>query len=263
MKKVMMLFVLLFVGTVLSGCVEQKEDLEYILDKGTFVLGYTDFPPMGYQENGVPTGFDIEIAQAVMDRLGVELVFRYIDWSAKELELKSRKVDAVWNGMTITEERKLEMTFSKPYFDNQLVILSRKDNPLLTIASLANKNVGVELSSSADASVTKNTELANSLKDLKKYNTSSDALLALLAGQIDALVVDEIYARFEVLQKTSDMYVIGTEALESEKYGIGYRLGDIALRDRIDEILDQLQEEGVIEQISIKYFGENLFRRSE
>ena len=261
MKKIIVL-VMLFVSVFgLAGCKDRLDDLEYIQEKGTFILGFTEFPPMGFVENGVATGFDIEIAHAVVERLGVEFQTRYIDWSAKELELKSRRVDAVWNGMTITEERKLEMTFSIPYFDNQLVILSRANNPLLTIASLENKNIGVELSSSADIAVSAREDIVSAASQIKKYATSSDALLALQAGQIDVLIVDEIFARYEVLKKTSNIYVIGTDVLGHEEYGIGYRLGDVMLRDRIDAILDELYEEGIIETISIKYFGENLFKR--
>lgn len=261
MKKMMLLVMLIGSVFALSGCTEKLDDLEYIQDKGTLILGFTEFPPMGFVENGVTKGFDIEIAEKVMERLGVTMETKYIDWSAKELELKSRRVDAVWNGMTITEERKLQMTFSAPYFDNQLVILSRASSALDTVEDLKGMVIGVELSSSADIALSAREDIVSAASKVKKYATSSDALLALQAGQIDALIVDEIFARYEVLEKTDGIFFLGTEVLGHEEYGIGYRLGDTQLRDRIDEILDELYDEGIIGEISEKYFGENLFKR--
>lgn len=260
MKKRFVLALLLVSTAILSACQPAKTDLEYITDKGTFILGYTDFPPMGFLENGEPTGFDIEIAQLVFERLGVKLEFRYIDWDAKVVELKSRRIDAIWNGLTITDERKLEMTFSKPYFDNNLIIISKTISNINTIANLSGKKIGVETSSSADIAVGKNTLITSSVNEVKKYNTSSEAILALNAGLVDAVIVDEIYARY-VVMKNNNTYQIGTEIIGSEQYGVGFRLGDEDLRDRVDEILDELYNEGLIQPISVKYFGVNLFIR--
>lgn len=262
MKKTVALLLLLVSTFILTACGNTKTDLEYITDKGTFVLGYTDFPPMGFLEDGEPTGFDIEIAKLVFERMGVDLEFRYIDWDSKVVELKSKRIDAIWNGLTITEERRLEMTFSKAYFDNNLIIISKAGSNINTIANLASKNVGVENSSSADIAVSKNTTILDTVDEVKKYNTSSEAILALNAGLVDAVIVDEIYARY-VVTKNNNNYQIGTEIIGSEQYGIGFRLGDEALRDRVDEILDELYEEGLIQPISIKYFGVNLFIRGE
>lgn len=260
MKKWFVLLILLASTALLAACQNTKTDLEYIEDKGTFVLGYTDFPPMGFLEDGEPTGFDIEIAKLVFERMGVKLELRYIDWDAKVVELKSKRIDAIWNGLTITDERKLEMTFSKPYFDNNLIIISKTGSNLNTIEDLANKNIGVENSSSADISVSKNTVITGSVKEVKKYNTSSEAILAMNAGFVDAVIVDEIYARY-VVMKNNNQYQIGSAIIGSEQYGIGFRLGDEALRDRVDAILDELYEEELIQPISIKYFGVNLFIR--
>lgn len=260
MKKWFLMILLIASTTLLVACNNTKIDLEYIQDKGTFVLGFTDFPPMGFSENGEPTGFDIEIAKLVFERMGVKLEFRYIDWDAKVVELKSRRIDAIWNGLTITDERKLEMTFSRPYFDNNLIIISKTGSNIDKIADLANKNIGVENSSSADILVSKNTTITDEAKSIKKYNTSSEAILAMNAGLVDAVIVDEIYARY-VVMKNDNTYQIGSEIIGSEQYGIGFRLGDEALRDRVDAILDDLLEEGLIQPISIKYFGVNLFIR--
>lgn len=261
MKKIL-LFVLTFIATFgLAGCQSSLTDLEYIMEKETFILGFTDFPPMGYLENGKATGFDIDLAQAVMDKLGVKLETKYLDWDAKVVELKAKRIDAVWNGLSITQKRQKEMTFSKPYFNNDLIIIAKREENINTIADLDGKNIGVESQSSADISVSKNTEILNNIDKFKKYNTSAEAILALNAGQVDAVIVDEIYARYVVLKETGIKYAIGTETIEGEQYGIGFRLGDEALRDKIDIIIDELYEEGTISEISIKYFGIDLFVR--
>ncbi len=261
MKKLFLLVLLLGSIFTLIACMDSKIDLEYINEKGTFVLGFTDFPPMGFNENGEPTGFDIEIAKLVFERLDIQLEFRYIDWDSKVVELRSKRIDAIWNGLTITDERKLEMTFSRPYFDNNLIIISKSASEITGISDLTDKNIGVELSSSADISISKNESIMNSAKEIKKYGTSSEAILALNAGLVDAVIVDEIYARYVVLKDTSNSYSISTDIIGSESYGIGFRLGDEKLRDLIDQTLDELYEEGLIDEISIKYFGVTLFIR--
>lgn len=262
MKKLFLLLSIILTTIVLTACnTNNLTDYEYIEQKGSFTLGYTDFPPMGYLDNGTPSGFDIEIATLVFERLGIELKFKYIDWDAKVVELDSKRIDAIWNGLTITDERKLEMTFSKPYFDNNLIIISKEGSNIDTISDLNDKNIGLELGSSADLSVGKNENILSISKEVKKYSTSSDAILALNAGLVDAVIVDEIYARYVVLKDTTNAYTISSEIIGTEQYGIGFRLGDETLKSKIDEALDTLFEEGLIEPISIKYFGVNLFVR--
>lgn len=253
---------LFFLGVIiLSGCQNTNKDaLQYVRDKGTLVVGVTDFPPMGYLEGGETIGFDIDLATLVAEELGVELVIQYIDWDSKVFELESYAIDCIWNGMTITAERKLQMTFSEKYLDNNLIILTKEGSPIDTLADLAGKIVGVESSSSGELAVRSNTSVFNGLKRLDVYGTSSEALMALEGGSIDAMVVDEIYARYFVL-KNSTNYEIGSEIVGVEEYGIGFRLQDVSLCEAIDDIIDTLAEEGKIETISMKWFGTNLFNR--
>src|SRR5690554_2808770 len=262
MKKLFLLLSIILTTIVLAACnTNNLTDYEYIEQKGSFTLGYTDFPPMGYLDNGTPSGFDIEIATLVFERLGIELKFKYIDWDAKVVELDSRRIDAIWNGLTITDERKLEMQFSKPYFDNNLIILSKAGSGINSISDLENKNIGLENSSSADIATSKNEAITSTVKEIKKYTTSNDAVLSLNAGQVDAVIVDEIYARYVVMKDTNNTYQISDEKIGNETYGIGFRKGDVKLQEKIDSILDELYEEGLIQPISIKYFGVDLFIR--
>jgi len=261
MKKIMLLLFLVVGIVSLGGCTNSSQDsLEYVKDKGTLVIGVTDFPPMGYLEGGETVGFDIDLATLVASELGVDLVIQYIDWDSKVFELESRAIDCIWNGMTITDERKTQMTFSNKYLDNNLIILTKLNSPIDTLADLTGKVVGVESSSSGELAVRANTNLFNSLSGLDLYGTSSEALMALEGGSIDAVVVDEIYARYYVL-KNSNNYEIGTQIVGVEEYGIGFRLQDVSLCQEVDDIIDRLAEEGKIETISIKWFGVNLFNR--
>lgn len=258
-KSVFMLGML--TSLVLGSCGTNLTDLAYVMNKQEFILGFTDFPPMGFSDRGVDTGFDIELAEEVMDRMDLTLKTRYIDWDAKVLELNSKRIDAIWNGLTITPERTLEMTFSKPYFENNLIILSKINSGIIDRNDLSGLNVGVEISSSADIALTKETSLVEAIDEVKKYNNSSEAFLALSAGQIDAMIVDEIYARYVVLPENEGQYQVSDDIIGGEFYGIGFRLGDLELAAQIDDVIDTLVEEGFVSDLSNKYFGADLFYR--
>jgi len=260
MKKLIVLVVMLLIATGCSTASSSEDNsLEDILDKGVMVVGYTEYPPMGFTENGEVTGFDIEIAKEVANRLEVDVEFVYIDWDAKELELSSKNIDMIWNGLTITEERKEQILFSKPYFDNRIVILSLSNNEINEISQLSDMKVGVELSSSGQIAV-ENSDIFDELDELVKFTSITEAILDLKAGGIDAIVADEIFARY-ALSKDEGSYTIADEVFNSENYGVGFRLNDVALRDRIDEILDEMAEDGTAKEISEFWFEEDLLKR--
>lgn len=260
MKK--LLFILMAI--ILVGCQAQEVEevdnsLNNIIESGKMVVGFTEYPPMGFKENGEVTGFDIDIAKAVGEKLGVEIEFVYIDWDAKVLELDAGNIDMIWNGLTITEDRKKEILFSKPYFNNRIVILTLKDSSINSISDLAEKNVGVELQSSGQSAL-ESSDVYSSINEMVKFTTITEAVLDLKAGGIDAIVADEIFARYAV-SKEVDAYKIPEDVFSSENYGIGFRLEDVALRDKIDQIIDELAEDGTALEISLKWFGEDLLLR--
>jgi len=262
MKKLIVILAAMLLLTACSQPAATNEDrsLQNILDKQEFVLGFTQYPPLGYLDNNNPVGFDIDIAKEVMSRLGVTLKFQYIDWDAKTLELNSGNIDAIWNGLTITDERKLELTFSRPYLNNRLVILSLNSNPVENIAALQGTKVGVEISSSGQFAIEKDTALLSSLNEMIQYQTITEALLDLQAGGIDAIVADEVFARYAI-SKNADNYFISDDALASEQYGIGFRLNELALANRIDEILDEMVADGTAARISEAWFGDDVILR--
>lgn len=249
---------------LLSACAQTSETTEDtsltdVQDKGTLVIGFTEYPPMGFMENGEATGFDLEIAKEVCAELGVEAVFQYIDWDSKVMELNSKNIDVIWNGLTITEDRAKEILFSKPYFDNRIVILTTVDSSINAISDLSDLNVGVEIQSSGQAAL-EASDVYASLEEMVQFTTISEALMALNSGSIDAIVADEIFARYAV-SKDAASYRVADEVFGSENYGIGFRLEDVALRDAVDAIIDEMAANGKGAEISTTWFGEDLLTR--
>ena len=259
MKKLILFIAMMMLVACTQAPVEGDLSLKTIEDNGKMIVGFTEYPPMGFKENGEITGFDIDIAKEVAERLGVEAEFVYIDWDAKVLELNGKNIDMIWNGLTITADREKEILFSKPYFDNRIVIISLNGSGIDQIADLGEMKVGVELQSSGQAAVEGNDVFA-SIDELVKYTTITEAILDLKAGGIDAIVADEIFARYAV-SKEADQYQVASEVFNSENYGIGFRLEDVALRDKVDAIIDEMAADGTAAEISMKWFGEDLLKR--
>ena len=259
MKKLILFIAMMMLVACTQAPVEGDLSLKTIEDNGKMIVGFTEYPPMGFKENGEITGFDIDIAKEVAERLGVEAEFVYIDWDAKVLELNGKNIDMIWNGLTITADREKEILFSKPYFDNRIVIISLNGSGIDQIANLSEMKVGVELQSSGQAAVEGNDVFA-SIDELVKYTTITEAILDLKAGGIDAIVADEIFARYAV-SKEADQYQVASEVFNSENYGIGFRLEDVALRDKVDVIIDEMAADGTAAEISMKWFGEDLLKR--
>lgn len=270
LRKISLLVVLVMVLSVFAvGCgggeetpaEEPAEDtsLQAVLDKGYFVLGLDDsFPPMGFRdEAGEIVGFDIDLAKEVAARMGIELQVQPISWDAKTMELNNGNIDVIWNGLTITEERKLEMGFSKPYLNNRQIIITKADSDIDTKADLADKKVAVQLDSSAQAAVEADEAVLESLGELVKFEDYQTAMMDLETGGVDAVVVDEILGRY-IIAKKADTFKVASEDFGSESYGIGFRLDDNAFRAEVDRILDEMRADGTAAEISTNWFGEDI-----
>lgn len=176
--------------------VNGDNSLQYVLDNKKIVLGLDEsFPPMGYRdsESGEIIGFDIDLAKEVAKRLGVELVTQPIDWNSKEVELANKKIDMIWNGMSVTEQRATEMFLSKPYLANTQAIIVAADSPIKTKADLAGKKVALQEGSSAmDAVLADEATHAAILEggELVTFADNLTAYLDLKQGRVDAFVVD-------------------------------------------------------------------------
>jgi len=261
-RLVTVLLVLLVIGSVAfaAGAKEQKSgvdtSLEKVMNKGRFVMGLDDsFPPMGFRdEKGEIVGFDVDLAREVTKRLGVELKLQPIDWNAKEQELNTGNIDCIWNGFTITEERKAAMTFSPPYIHNAQVVVVRDDAPYTTLSSLAGKRVGYQAGSSASQAIDDSPAFKASVKQFIEFKENLTGLMDLEIGGIDALVVDVTVAT-DNIRRSGKAFRILDEELSPEDYGIGFRKGDVKLADAVWEQLVAMHNDGSLATIAIKWFG--------
>ena len=173
------------------------DSLKKIKDKGTFILGLDDsFPPMGFRdENDTVVGFDIDLATEVCKRMGVELVVQPIDWDSKELELETGRIDCIWNGLSITDERLAAMYFAKPYIANKQIIIVPEGSEIKTVADLKGKIVGLQKGSSALDALNAN-PVSKELGELVELQDNVTVYSELKAGRIDAFVVDEVVGRY-------------------------------------------------------------------
>lgn len=262
MKKFGVISVIFF-SLFLGGCVKKNDDmnsLEKVEERGYLILGLDDtFAPMGFRDdNGEVVGFDIDLAKAVADELGVELRIQPIDWDSKTLELNAGNIDMIWNGLTITEERQKSILFSDPYLNNRQVVLVRSNEAITNLQELSGLIVGVQTGSSGESAL-ESSEVYSSIDSKVQYDTFVEAIMDLNAGRIDAIVVDEILARYVVEQNQYDVLVTEV-SLGDEEYGIGFRMNDVELRDAVDAALAKLESEGETATISINWFGKDIFK---
>lgn len=251
MKKITaFLFAALMVVSLFAGCAAK--------DNGKFIVGLDDsFPPMGFRdENNEIVGVDIDLAKEVAKRLNMEFVAQPIDWDSKELELKNGNVSCIWNGMTITDERKEAMLISDPYMANNQIIVVAPGSDITSSADLAGKVVGLQKGSSAVAALDK-TEVRAQIKEVVEYTDNVLALTDLKVGRTDAVVVDEVVGRYYVA-KAADDYVVLEESLAPEEYGIGFDKGNTELCEKVNKALKEMKEDGTTAKISEKWFGKDI-----
>ena len=261
MKKVIGL-VLLFVmvGVIFTGCSSTNTNTKTPAKK--IVIGLDDsFPPMGFRDdkNNI-VGFDIDMAKEAAKRLGVEVEFKGIDWSSKEAELNGKRIDALWNGMNITEERKKNVLFSDPYMESKQLIFVLAGSPIKAEGDLAGKVVGVQQASIGEEVVMKDEKLKASLKDFKKYPDFIAAFMDLKAGRVDAVVTDEILGRYYMSKEAGKYVAIEKPLGEVGTYGVGFRKEDKELRDKVQKALDEMKKDGTSAKISKQWFGADIVK---
>ncbi|WP_340024836.1 amino acid ABC transporter substrate-binding protein [Paenibacillus sp. FSL K6-1096] len=245
------LLLMVLAVAMLSGCSSSGNK------DGKLVIGIDDkFAPMGFRDDkNEIVGFDIDYARAAAEKMGKEVTFQPIDWSAKESELNSGRIDMIWNGYTITDERKEKVLFTKPYLENSQVVVVLADSPLTKLQDLAGKEVGLQsLSSAADA--LEANPVKASLKGVSEYTDNVLALTDLKSGRVDGVVIDEVVARYYIA-KEPDTYKLMDESLAPEQYGIGIKKGNETLLNELQKALDELNSDGTAAEISTKWFGEN------
>lgn len=260
-KKLVLVLIAVLCLTMFGGC-GKKKDLEYILDKGEMIMGITLFEPMNYyDENGTLIGFETEFATAVCEKLGVKPKFQTIEWEQKETELKGKTIDCIWNGLTVTDDRKKDMAFSISYVSNRQVAIIRKADAEKYTDTNAMKGAKMiaENGSAGETAIKKE----DNLKDNSYIAAAAqkDALLEIKAGTSDVAVVDYIMAKAIIRDDNdySDLMIVESINLTPEEYAIGFRLEDEALVKKVNEIINDLVEDGTMATIAAKYdLTENL-----
>ncbi len=257
MKKLLACLMALMMLVPFAAQAEGATDgsLQYILDKGELVVGFDPgFPPMGFtDENGEFTGFDLELAGAVCDILGVKLVPQPIDWDAKEMELNSKNIDCIWNGFTITPEREEAFSFSMPYMANEQVLVVKAESLYQTLADLAGKKLGVQATSSAVDALNAAADFKASLGEVAEFDMNTVLLMDLNKGGVDVALLDVIVAGYYMSTEDVEFRVL-EEALAPESFGIGFRKEDVTLTDAVNQALIELAFNGVMAEISTDWF---------
>ncbi len=257
MKKLLaLLLCVTMTAFMLTGCGGASEESGTASAEGertTFTVGFdAEFPPYGYMDdNGEYVGFDLSLAQEVCNRNGWELVKQPINWDTKDMELSSGAIDCIWNGFTING-REDDYTWSVPYVDNSQVFVVAADSGIAAQADLAGKTVAVQADSSALAALNdeENTALTESFASLNQFADYNTAFMDLEAGAVDAVAMDIGVANFQMESREAGKFIILDEYLSTEQYGVGFLLGNEALRDQVQKTLLEMVEDGTFAKIA-------------
>lgn len=255
MKKLLAMILVLAMGLTMAACgkveekSESKSDMEYVKDKGTLVVGITDFAPMDYKdEAGNWVGFDADMATAFADSLGVKVDFVEIDWDNKIMELDGKTVDCIWNGMTLTDEVTSAMACSKPYCNNAQVVIVPNDkaDQYQSVDSLKDLTFAVEAGSAGE------TEVKALNLNYTAVKTQADALMEVAAGTSDAAVIDSLMAAAMVGEGTGYEKLTYTVGLNSEEYGVGFRK-ESDLVEALNKFFEDSKNDGSMKACAEKY----------
>lgn len=262
-KLAVLLAASLAVLMVMTGCgnngdaeKDNSGDKQQETEKKTFTVGFdAEYPPYGYMDdNGEYTGFDLELAEAVCEMEGWELVKKPIDWNSKDMELNSGSIDCIWNGFTMNG-REDDYTFSIPYVDNTQVIVVSEASGIKTLSDLAGKIVGVQAASAA-LELLEDEEgqkaLADTFASLNQFADYNTAFVELQAGALDALAIDIGVAKYQI-ESRGEGYTILEENLNTEEYAVGFRKGDTELCEIINADLQKLANDGTVADLAEKY----------
>lgn len=227
-------------------------DWTYISGKGTLIVGITEYAPMNYYDaNGELIGFDTELTRAVCGKLGISPEFQVIEWDSKEIELAGKTIDCIWNGLTVTEERRANMDFTDDYLLNRQAVVVRADTAAAypDTAAFAGCTVVAEAGSAgADAVLA-----AMSDANFVEVAAQSDALLEVKAGTADAAVVDVTMALAMVGEGSdyADLKLLDIE-MPGERYAVGFRLGS-DVTDKVSGAIAALYADGTVAALAEKY----------
>ena len=270
MRKLKFLITLIITVLIATGCAsggKEKPRKDNWNDFQTYkkvVIGFDNtFVPMGFQDkSGKNIGFDIDLANAVFEKYGIKVEWQAINWDLKETELKNGNIDLIWNGYSKTEERESVVQFTKQYMVNEQVIVVKKSKNIKSISQLKDKVLGAQNGSSGYDTFNEKPEVLKNIvknNDATQYESFNEALIDLENDRIDALLIDRVYANYYLKQQNKlDDYSILNAGYDSEAFAVGARKEDITLVNKINEAFYELYKTGKFQEISNKWFGEDV-----
>ena len=253
----------------LAGCTQLASNpkvdnwYKYQQQKSITVGFDNTFVPMGFEEkNGNYAGFDIELAKYVSKKLGITVHFQPIDWDMKETELQNGTIDAIWNGYSATDERREKVAFTIPYMQNTQILVVKKTSGIHSVEDMTGKVLGAQNGSSGMLDFEEHPEvLKNRVKggDADQYQSVNEAIIDLKNDRIDALLIDRVYADYYLTTEgIADEYDTIPSGFESESFAVGVRPADKKLLEALNQAFKELYQEGIFQQISQKWFGEDV-----
>ena len=253
----------------LAGCTQLAsnptvDNWDKYQQQKSITVGFDNtFVPMGFEEkNGNYAGFDIELAQYVSKKLGITVHFQPIDWDMKETELQNGTIDAIWNGYSATDERREKVAFTIPYMQNTQILVVKKTSGIHSVEDMTGKVLGAQNGSSGMLDFEEHPEvLKNRVKggDADQYQSVNEAIIDLKNDRIDALLIDRVYADYYLTTEgIADEYDTIPSGFESESFAVGVRPADKKLLEALNEAFKELYQEGIFQQISQKWFGEDV-----
>jgi len=253
----------------LAGCTQLAsnptvDNWDKYQQQKSITVGFDNtFVPMGFEEkNGDYAGFDIELAQYVSKKLGITVHFQPIDWDMKETELQNGTIDAIWNGYSATDERREKVAFTIPYMQNTQILVVKKTSGIHSVEDMTGKVLGAQNGSSGMLDFEEHPEvLKNRVKggDADQYQSVNEAIIDLKNDRIDALLIDRVYADYYLTTEgIADEYDTIPSGFESESFAVGVRPADKKLLEALNQAFKELYQEGIFQQISQKWFGEDV-----
>ena len=253
----------------LAGCTQLAsnptvDNWDKYQQQKSITVGFDNtFVPMGFEEkNGNYAGFDIELAKYVSKKLGIMVHFQPIDWDMKETELQNGTIDAIWNGYSATDERREKVAFTIPYMQNTQILVVKKTSGIHSVEDMTGKVLGAQNGSSGMLDFEEHPEvLKNRVKggDADQYQSVNEAIIDLKNDRIDALLIDRVYADYYLTTEgIADEYDTIPSGFESESFAVGVRPADKKLLEALNQAFKELYQEGIFQQISQKWFGEDV-----
>lgn len=255
MKIIIALIVVIsIIGIIIGVNGKTKEE-----NKNVFIMGLDDsFPPMGFRnENNEIVGFDIDLAKAVCEKLGMELRLQQISWASKEQELNSGNVDCIWNGFAYNQERAETMTLTEPYIKGEMVFLVKNGTAIKSQEELKGKKIGVQTGSTGQLDL-EESEFGKEVEILQ-YGDYLTSFMDLETGNIDAVFAGSIVGNYLIKSKNKDYITIKSENISRTNGNvIAFKKGNTELRDKVQNALYELKKEGTLKEISEKWFGTDM-----